>query len=62
MIERLIVLKPIILDFETFNENITLTEEQWTITELLKNDLEAPIKATFRLQDRLLTASDLLAE
>ena len=36
MIERLIVLKPIIPDFGTFNENTTLTEDQWTIIEHLK--------------------------
>ena len=58
MIERLIILKPIILDFGTFNEDISLTEEQWSLVELLKNDLEAPRN----LQDRLITAGALLAE
>ena len=35
MIERLIVLKPIILDF-AFNENITLSEAQWNMVDQLE--------------------------
>ena len=62
MMERLLVLKPIILDFGTFNEYIELLEEEWLAIEDLKKSMEAPRNATIRIQDRLLTAGALLAE
>ena len=39
MIERLLVLKPIILDFGTFNEDIELLEEEWLAIEKVYNGL-----------------------
>ena len=62
MIERLLVLKPIIHDFGAFNEDIELMEEEWLAIENLNKSLEAPRNATIRIQDRLLTTGDLLAE
>ena len=37
-------------------------EEEWLAIENLNKSLEAPRNATIRIQDRLLTAGDLLAE
>ena len=62
MLERLLVLKSIIHDFGTFNEDIALIEEEWVAIEQLKKDMEAPRNATTRIQDRLITAGALLAE
>ena len=62
MLERLLVLKSIIRDFGSFIEDFDLSAEDWLGLELLKNDMEAPRRATIHLQDRHMTAGALLAE
>ena len=62
MLERLLVLKSIIRDFGSFIEDFDLSAEDWLGLELLKNDMEAPRRATIHFQDRHMTAGALLAE
>lgn len=61
MIERLLVLKPIIFDFGKLNEAIKL-EEEWFAMENLDTHMKAPRNASIRIQDRSLTFGALLAE
>ena len=58
LLERLLVLKLITLDFVTFNEDIELMQDELMI-EHLKKDMEVTRNATIRLQNRLMTAGAL---
>ena len=62
MLERLLVLKPIVLEFGRFNEDIELMEDEWLMIEHIKEYMEAPRNSTIRLQNQLMTAGASPAE